>query len=165
MSRKIDKSPLSRIAGTQPAIRHITAAYPADNTNENTNNNTIRNESDNENIVVSVSQENQETREYRQEVITSDNFKNTIENKSRNESVNEIATKSTSQSAMNDYIAKNRKQKFEDLHTKDTYWVDNNILLTLREITSGNKGLKTKIINDSLRAFFKKQGIKIKNEE
>lgn len=156
MSRKPDKSPLSRVT-QQPAIRHIVAAYPTNN--DETNDSTIVKESE-------IKNDNQ----LHIATPVSTPINNNSENTNINESVNtsEIVDESktvSSKNAMNDYIAKNSKKKFEELHTKDTYWVENNVLLTLRELTRGNKGLKTRIINDSLKAFFKKQGIKIVNEE
>lgn len=90
-----------------------------------------------------------------------------------NESVNidevesKIETTSKSKnksSAIDAYISKNVKKKFEDTHEKDTYWIDKNIKQTLQNITNNQKGLKTKIINDALRDFFKKHNIQIKEE-
>lgn len=67
--------------------------------------------------------------------------------------------------AISKFLEKNRKVKFEDSHSKDTFWIDNNLLATLKKLTSGNKGIKTKVINESLRNFFKENGIKVENEE
>lgn len=67
--------------------------------------------------------------------------------------------------AISKFLEKNRKVKFEDSHSKDTFWIDNNLLATLKKLTSGNKGIKTKVINESLRNFFKENGIKVENED
>lgn len=140
------------------------------------NNNQIEKEIANNNIYVNTNENgsgndsasvdeskyaNEDKKESTPSYISETDSKNTSGNKSGNESKNG----SGNTNAVNDFIAKNRKPKFEESHSKDTFWIDNNLLITLREITKGNKGLKTKIINDSLRAFCKKNGIKVVNED
>lgn len=140
MSRKFDKSPLSRVTGGQPAIRHITAAYTAEPTDDDAN----------ETVVVE---------EAKAPVAVNSEPEPALVNESVNTSVD------GNKDAINKFIAKNRKAKFEDTHRKDTFWLENNLLTTLRQVTSGSKGLKTTIINESLKAYFKKHGIQILDEE
>jgi len=49
-----------------------------------------------------------------------------------------------------------KKPKFEELHTRDTFWVKNEIFKKLHSMTKGNKGMKTNIINDALEQFLNK---------
>lgn len=127
------------------------------NVSVNTNENGSVNDSDSVYESKHVAEDKEENSSYTVE----NNSKNTSGNKSGNESKNGNGNAN----AVSDFIAKNRKPKFEESHSKDTFWIDNNLLVTLKEITKGNKGLKTKIINDSLRAFCKKNGIKVVNED
>lgn len=146
------------------------------NKSEIGNNNQIEKELDNNNVSVNTNENGsvndsdsvyeskhmaEDKKENSSSYAVETNSKNTSGNKSGNESKNGNGNAN----AVSDFIAKNRKPKFEESHSKDTFWIDNNLLVTLKEITKGNKGLKTKIINDSLRAFCKKNGIKVVNED
>ncbi|MBU9711559.1 hypothetical protein [Evansella tamaricis] len=49
-------------------------------------------------------------------------------------------------------VSKNKKKKinFIDTHTRQTYWIRNDILEALTKIAGNEKGEKTKIINAAL---------------
>lgn len=54
------------------------------------------------------------------------------------------------------------KEKFKQLHIKDTYWLENDIYQTIADITEGKKGAKALIINQALKDYLKKNKLKIK---
>ena len=58
--------------------------------------------------------------------------------------------------------AKIPKEKFKQLHIKDTYWLENDIYQTIADMTEGKKGAKALIINKALKDYFKKNKIAIK---
>jgi metal-responsive CopG/Arc/MetJ family transcriptional regulator len=83
----------------------------------------------------------------------SEEVKDLLDNNiSDNENINESENTFNNVTA---YIIANKKPKFEELHKKDTFWVKNEVLEKLHEITKGNKGMKTQIINEALELFFK----------
>ena len=57
---------------------------------------------------------------------------------------------------VNQYILANRKPLFEDTHRKYTCWFENDLFDRFNNLTKGNPGLKTKIINEALETFMKK---------
>lgn len=77
--------------------------------------------------------------------------KNDFVNKSENESVNieEIADLIV----QTQKLTQEKKEKFEDKHVKQTYWIRKDLHLALNKI-SIRKGEKTKIINQALENFF-----------
>lgn len=52
---------------------------------------------------------------------------------------------------------KKKKKKFEDQHTKQTYWIRNDVLEALNKIAK-ERGEKTRIINQALIDYIKKLG-------
>jgi hypothetical protein len=50
---------------------------------------------------------------------------------------------------------KKKKKKFEDQHTKQTYWIRNDVLEALNKIAR-ERGEKTRIINNALIDYIKK---------
>jgi hypothetical protein len=48
-----------------------------------------------------------------------------------------------------------RKIKFEENFTRQTYYIENNLLEKLNESVGKEKGEKTRIINEALRSYFK----------
>lgn len=93
------------------------------------------------------------------------------DNESKNGSVNEsdIGNENTSVSdAVNKSVLENidvsriaskrpKKPKFEELHKKDNVWIKNELYEVLNALTKGNKGEKTRIINEALLLYFQKQ--------
>ena len=49
-----------------------------------------------------------------------------------------------------------KKKKFEDLHTRQTLYIRNDLTEKISALAGNEKGVKTKIINDALDLFFKK---------
>lgn len=73
---------------------------------------------------------------------------------------NDIAINSESnKEIVHAYVLANKKPKFEELHRKDNFWIENERLDKLNSLTKGTKGLKTKIINEALDLFFKKHKV------
>jgi hypothetical protein len=52
---------------------------------------------------------------------------------------------------------KEKRAKFEDLYTRDTVWIRNDLKLLINEECAGERGEKTRIINEALEEFFKKR--------
>jgi hypothetical protein len=52
---------------------------------------------------------------------------------------------------------KKKKKKFEDQHSKQTYWIRNDVLEALNKIAR-ERGEKTRIINNALIDYIKKMG-------
>lgn len=52
---------------------------------------------------------------------------------------------------------KKKKKKFEDQHSKQTYWIRNDVLEALNKIAR-ERGEKTRIINNALIDYIKKLG-------
>jgi hypothetical protein len=51
---------------------------------------------------------------------------------------------------------KHKKQKFEDMYSRDTVWFKNEIKQKISEATEGERGEKTRIINEALEDYFRK---------
>jgi hypothetical protein len=49
-----------------------------------------------------------------------------------------------------------KKKKFEDLHTRQTVYIENELAKKIDKIAGKERGLKTRIINDALREFLTK---------
>ncbi|OMC62776.1 hypothetical protein BK126_28340 [Paenibacillus sp. FSL H7-0326] len=50
---------------------------------------------------------------------------------------------------------KPKKKKFEELHKRDTVWIENELKKRLdRESVENGRGEKTRIINEALRRYF-----------
>ncbi|MEK4277595.1 hypothetical protein [Paenibacillus sp. FSL R7-0026] len=49
-----------------------------------------------------------------------------------------------------------KKKKFEELHTRDTVWIENDLKQKLDNQSAENgRGEKTRIINEALRQYFR----------
>ena len=51
-----------------------------------------------------------------------------------------------------------RRPKFEDTHTRSTFYIENDLLEQMNRLADGEKGEKTRIINEALRAYLKRKG-------
>jgi hypothetical protein len=51
---------------------------------------------------------------------------------------------------------KDKKLKFEENFTRQTYYIENTLLERLNQSVGREKGEKTRIINEALRKYFKK---------
>lgn len=50
-----------------------------------------------------------------------------------------------------------KKPKFEETHTRDTNWIRNDLMETLKEWSEeGGRGEKTRIINEALEDYFRR---------
>lgn len=52
-------------------------------------------------------------------------------------------------------IKKVKKKKFEEKYTRQTYYIDNELLRELNRIAGNEKGEKTRIINEALARYLK----------
>jgi uncharacterized protein (DUF4415 family) len=50
-----------------------------------------------------------------------------------------------------------RRPKFEDMYTRQTFYIENELLEQMNQLAGGEKGEKTRIINEALRAYLKRQ--------
>ncbi|NRF94500.1 hypothetical protein HQN89_26690 [Paenibacillus frigoriresistens] len=55
-------------------------------------------------------------------------------------------------------IKREKKKKFEELYSRDTVWFKNEIKEKIAEASEGERGEKTRIINEALEEYFKKRG-------
>jgi len=55
-----------------------------------------------------------------------------------------------------------REPKFKEIHTKDSFWLENDIYQTIADMTQGTKRKKALIINKALKDYFKKNKIELK---
>lgn len=53
------------------------------------------------------------------------------------------------------------KGKFKKLHIEDTYWLENDIYQTIRDMTEGKKNAKALIINQALKDYLKNNNMEI----
>lgn len=51
-----------------------------------------------------------------------------------------------------------KKRKFEERFSRATVYIENDLLALLNQISEGEKGEKTRIVNDALRAYLKHVG-------
>lgn len=49
-----------------------------------------------------------------------------------------------------------KRMKFEELHKRDTFWIRNDLKQKLDELCVGEKGEKTRIVNEALKAYLEK---------
>lgn len=88
----------------------------------------------------------------------SNNMKDTLKQKVRqSSSAHNQLIDSTN---VNDYVNVNiniPKQKFEETHTRATFYIENELLKNLEFASSKGKGEKTRIINEALRNWFNQQ--------
>jgi hypothetical protein len=49
---------------------------------------------------------------------------------------------------------KERKKKFEDLYTRQTIWVKKEYVAMIEKESDGERGEKTRILNDALKEYF-----------
>jgi hypothetical protein len=54
----------------------------------------------------------------------------------------------------------NGATKFEERHTRATFFIENDLLQSLKHLAGEKKGRKTEIINDALRDYFQRYGVK-----
>lgn len=47
------------------------------------------------------------------------------------------------------------KKKFEELHCRQTFYLEHGVLELLNSVAGNEKGLKTRIINDALKEYLK----------
>ena len=92
------------------------------------------------------------------------NFDNEVPfKKKRNKSKQSKNTGNNStESSIQEPIAKIRKLKFKEIHIKDTYWLENDIHQTIEDITEGKKSAKALILNQALKDYLKQNNIEIK---
>ena len=55
-----------------------------------------------------------------------------------------------------------REPKFKEIHTKDSFWLENDIYQTIEDLTQGTKRKKALIINKALKDYFKRNKIELK---
>lgn len=53
-------------------------------------------------------------------------------------------------------IKKEKKQKFEELYDRDTVWIKKELKQKISEAAQGERGEKTRIINEALEEYFAK---------
>lgn len=58
-------------------------------------------------------------------------------------------------------VAEIPKEKFKQLHIEDTYWLENDIYQTIRDMTEGKKNAKALIINQALKDYLKNNNMEI----
>jgi hypothetical protein len=51
-------------------------------------------------------------------------------------------------------VNKKKKKRFEDMHTRATFYVANDLLDKINKEVDGERGEKTRIINEALRMYF-----------
>jgi len=54
-------------------------------------------------------------------------------------------------------VNETKKKKFEDMYTRATFYINNDLLSWLKEVCGDEKGEKTRIINEALRAYMKRK--------
>ncbi|OBA07237.1 hypothetical protein A9P44_10215 [Paenibacillus polymyxa] len=60
-----------------------------------------------------------------------------------------------SHDSSSEYTPKPKKKKFEELHQRDTVWIENELKKRLdRAGAEGGRGEKTRILNEALRVYF-----------
>ncbi|WP_026701705.1 hypothetical protein [Salibacterium aidingense] len=111
-----------------------------------------------------------------------DNFDDENTNVNTSENKNDVAINNDSQTQNNsldeepkdltqlaDTIVKKRpkqkKLKFEDTHTKDTFYVKNDILKAINRLANKQKGEKTRIVNEALYDYIIKMSKEYYNED
>lgn len=80
-----------------------------------------------------------------------DENKNTSEDASENTSANELDDIA---SRIVNISKKNKPKKFEDTHSKATYWIRNDVLKAFNKIAGNQRGMKTEIVNQALIDYF-----------
>lgn len=58
-------------------------------------------------------------------------------------------------------VEKMTKEHFKQLHTKDTFWLENDIYQTIADRTEGKKGAKALLINQALKDYCKKHKMEL----
>ena len=72
---------------------------------------------------------------------------------------NEDVLVNENENVNNDVYVYVKRKKFEDLHTRQTVYIENDIAKKIDKISGKEKGLKTKIYNDALREFLLKNNL------
>ncbi|MDA5111006.1 hypothetical protein [Brevibacillus thermoruber] len=86
------------------------------------------------------------------------NLKDILKNKVRSSAHAQlIDTNENVNIDVNVNVKTKRKKKFEETHTRQTYYIENDLLLRLNAIAGNEKGEKTRIINEALRQYFDSQ--------
>lgn len=72
--------------------------------------------------------------------------------------VNVVKTfvQSTDGSSSKAPLGKIKKQKFEERYKRDTFWIRNDLKEKLDSFCEGEKGEKTRVINEALESYFNK---------
>lgn len=60
-------------------------------------------------------------------------------------------------------LTKIPKEKFKQLHIKDTYWLENDLYQTIADLTEGKKSAKALIINQALKDYLQKNNMEIRS--
>ncbi|WP_274655613.1 hypothetical protein [Paenibacillus humicola] len=53
--------------------------------------------------------------------------------------------------------ARGKKQKFEELHARQTFWVRKDFVELIEQESEGARGEKTRVINEALEEYFSKR--------
>ncbi|MEK4078247.1 hypothetical protein MHI01_30900 [Paenibacillus sp. FSL M7-0656] len=78
-----------------------------------------------------------------------------LKNKIRSKSVNSVHSELIDTSLESKNEGKPKKKKFEELHRRDTFWIENGLKERLdKESAENGRGEKTRIINEALREYF-----------
>lgn len=80
-----------------------------------------------------------------------------LKNKIRSTSINSVHPELIDVPHEDKPKPKPKKKKFEETHTRDTIWIENDLKKRLDSESSENgRGEKTRIINEALRIYFTK---------
>jgi len=82
-----------------------------------------------------------------------DNGKHSNVNVDENKNVNVVGSAAATQSMP---AKREKRKKFEELYKRDTFWIRNDLKERLDEYCSGERGEKTRIINEALQAYMEK---------
>jgi len=83
------------------------------------------------------------------------NLKDTLKNKIKRDPVHTQLIDTTNGLAdMGVQILKTKK-KFEETHTRQTYYIENDLIDAINKIAGSQKGAKTQIINEAIRRYLK----------
>ncbi|NDI36611.1 hypothetical protein [Chengkuizengella sediminis] len=100
------------------------------------------------NLLQSKSSEGSTNKEAHKQLLESEEKKNDKKNDNEIKSVNDMV-RDLSQTITS-------KPLFEDLYTRKTFYINNDLLEALISLTSGSRGAQTEFVNDAIRLHFKK---------
>ncbi|MNI46799.1 hypothetical protein D3C73_1012810 [compost metagenome] len=81
-----------------------------------------------------------------------DDIKNKIKNSNRPSIHNELIDSGNGQVDQGP-VKREKKKKFEELYTRSTIWIENDILKKIEQTAAGERGEKTRIVNDALKMY------------